>query len=138
MEHTKLTHSSFHFDMDHITLSVGGTSIPGKALQPDFETGDYMNCYMTLFSGMGSMYQDEGNHIDREEYKKGYTLICFDLSPDLEEGGGYVNLRKTGTVSLEVHFKKELTETVNIVVYGEFENTIEIDQYRSVVTDFTL
>ena len=22
--------------------------------------------------------------------------------------------------------------------YGEFENTIEIDQYRSVVTDFTL
>ena len=57
------------------------------------------------------------------------------MSPDLEEGGGYVNLRKTGTVS---HFKKELTETVNIVVYGEFENTIEIDQYRSVVTDFTL
>ena len=127
-----------HFDMDHIALSVGGTSVPGKALQPDFETGDYMNCYMTLFSGMGSMYQDEGNHIDREEYKKGYTLICFDLSPDLEEGGGYVNLRKTGTVSLEVHFKKELTETVNIVVYGEFENTIEIYQYRSVVTDFTL
>ena len=127
-----------HFDMDHIALNVGGTSVPGKALQPDFETGDYMNCYMTLFSGMGSVYQDEGNHIDREEYKKGYTLICFDLSPDLEEGGGYVNLRKTGTVSLEVHFKKELTETVNIVVYGEFENTIEIDQYRSVVTDFTL
>ena len=47
-----------------------------------------------------------------------------------------MNLRKTGTVSLEVHFKKELTENVNIVVYGEFENTIE--KYRSVVTDFTL
>ena len=124
--------------MDHIALSVGGTSIPGKPLQPDFETGDYMNCYMTLFSDMGSMYQYEGNHIDREEYKNGYTLICFDLSPDLEEGVGYVNLRKTGTVSLEVNFKKELTETVNIVVYGKFANTIEIDQYRSVVTDFTL
>ena len=26
-----------HFDMDHITLSVGGISVPGKALQPDFE-----------------------------------------------------------------------------------------------------
>ena len=49
-----------------------------------------------------------------------------------------MNLRKTGTVSVEVHFKKELTETVNIIVYGEFENTIEIDQYRSVVTDFIL
>ena len=93
--------------MDHITLSVGGTSVPSKALHPDFEMGDYMNCYMILFSGMGSMYQDKGNHIDREEYKNGYTLISFDLSPDLEEGGGYVNLRKTGTVSLEVHFKKE-------------------------------
>ena len=49
-----------------------------------------------------------------------------------------MNLRKTGTVSLEVHFIKELTETVNIVVYGEFENTIEIDHYRSIVINFTL
>ena len=88
---------------------------------------------------MGSLYQDKGNYIDREENKKGYTfLICFDFSPDLEEGRGYVTLRKLGTVSLKVHFKKELTETVNIVVYGEFENTIEIDQFRSVLTDFTL
>ena len=55
---------------------------------------------------MGSMYQDEWNHIDRKEYKKGYILICFDLSFVLEEGGGFVNLRKTGTVSLEVHIKK--------------------------------
>ena len=124
--------------MDHIALSVGGTSVPGKALQPDFEMGDYMNCYMTLFSGMGSMYQDEGNHIDREEYKNGYTLICFDLSPDLEEGGGYVNLRKNWYSFTRGALQKEFTETVNIVVYGEFENTIEIDQYRSVVTDFTL
>ena len=83
-----------HFNMDHIALSVGGTSIPGKALQPCFETGDYMSCYTTLSSGMGSMYQDEGNHMDREEYKKASILICFDLSPDLEEGGGYVNWRK--------------------------------------------
>ena len=90
--------------------------MPGKALQPDFEMEDYMNCYMTLFSSMGSMYQEKGNHIDREEYQKGYTFICFDLAPDLEEGGGYLNLRKTGTVSLEVHFKKELAKTVNIVV----------------------
>ena len=27
---------------------------------------------------------------------------------------------------------------MNIVVYGQFENTIGIDQYRSVLTDFTL
>ena len=76
---------------------------------------------------------NEGNHLDREEYKKGYTLICFDLSPDLEEGGGYVNLRKTGIVSLEVHFKKKLGEILNIVVYGEFKNTIEIDQYTDLL-----
>ena len=68
----------------------------------------------------------------------GCILICFDLTPDLEEGIGDVNFRKkTATVSLEVHFKK-LTEMVNIVMYREFENTIETDQYRSVVIDFTL
>ena len=40
------------------------------------------------------MYQDEGNHIDREEYKNRYTLICFDLSPNLEQVGVYVNLAR--------------------------------------------
>ena len=31
-----------HFDMDHIALSVGGTSVPGKGLY--LKTGEYMNC----------------------------------------------------------------------------------------------
>ena len=100
-EHTKQTHSSLNlFDMDHITLSAGDTSVPGKALQPDFETGDYMNCDTTLFFSMGFMYQDEENNIDREKHNRGYTFICSDL----EEGTGYEILRKTGTVLLEVQF----------------------------------
>ena len=49
------------------------------------------------------------------------------MAPDLKEGREEVNWRKTGTVSLEVHFKKELTETINFIVYREFENTIAID-----------
>ena len=36
-----------------------------------------------------------------------------------------------------MHFKKELAETVNIVVYRKFDNTIEIEKYRFFVTDFT-
>ena len=51
-----------------IVVARDGTSIPGKSLQPDFETGDYMKFYMTLFSGMRSVYQDKGNHIDRDKY----------------------------------------------------------------------
>ena len=51
----------------------------------------------------------------------GYTLICFNLSHDLEEDVGYVNLRKSGTVPLKMHFKNELTEIVNIFVYGNLK-----------------
>ena len=80
--------------MDNSALSVGSTSVSGTALQSDFEMGDYMICYMTLFFDMGSMCQDEGNHINREDNKSGYTLFCFDWSSDLKEGGGYVNLKK--------------------------------------------
>ena len=40
---------------------------------------------------MGSMHQDKEKSIDREEYEKAYT---FDMSSDLIEGGGYMNLRK--------------------------------------------
>ena len=97
----------------------------------------YVICHTTLFPAMGTIYQEEENHIHRREYKKRYTLICFELS-NLEENINYVNLRKPGIISLEVRFKKEFTETMNVVVYGDFENTIEIYKYRSVVIDVTL
>ena len=127
-----------HFGLQRIGLTVDGKQVPMKPLKADFASGDFINCYLSLFTGVNAFHQDKGNAISREEYKNGYSLVAFNLTPDLEEAGGQTNLIKNGVVSLEVHFKAATTQAINIVVYGEFDNLVEIDRFREVLCDYTL
>ena len=81
------------------------------------------------------MFQDKGNQIDRKDYGQGYTLYAFDLTPDLSSGECF-NLRKNGNVRLEMQFSEPLPETINVLVYAEYESVIEIDRNRNVIVDF--
>ena len=82
------------------------------------------------------MYQDEGNTVTRDDYAAGYALFAFDLSPDLSVGGHF-SLVKRGNLRLDVHFAEPLDETINLIIYAEFNNIIEIDEARSVIFDYT-
>ena len=125
-----------HFGVNNITLTVDGRQLPCKPLEPNWNSNEYIQSYMTLFSGTGQQFKDDGNHISREEYKSGYTLWAYDLTPDLDEAG-HAQLIRQGTVSLNLKFAGALTNSVNVVVYGEFENIIEIDKHRQVIVDYT-
>ncbi|KAG1701270.1 hypothetical protein GQR58_004933 [Nymphon striatum] len=97
------------------------------------EAGVYSRCYSTLFSGTGMLHDNRGNGITYDDYKKGFMLYSFDLSPDLCESDHF-NLRKNGSIRIEAHFKKALPHTVNLVAYAEYENILEIDNARNTDT----
>ena len=65
------------------------------------------------------MDQDEGNTI----------LFGFDLTPDMSEVGAF-QLIKQGNLRVEIHFAEALTTTINVIMYAEFDNVIEIDRNR--------
>ncbi len=132
------TKNPYHFrhnTLNFLALYADGSQIPAKPLQPNFEKNKWVRSYMSLYSGTGMLYQDEGNDIDREEYAKGYTLFAFDLTPDLNDGSHF-NLIKQGNLRLELHFAKPLPDTINVVVYAEFDNIIEVDRSRNVIFDY--
>ncbi|XP_072745844.1 uncharacterized protein F54H12.2-like [Anoplolepis gracilipes] len=86
----------------------------------------------------GIHFLNEENSISREDYFKGYTLFAFDLTPDLSANcAGHWNLVKYGSLRLEVRFERALAETINCIVYAEFDNVIEIDASRQVIVDFS-
>jgi len=88
-----------------------------------------------LFAGTGKAYKDEDLDITREDYARGYTLFVFDLTPDDGEDDHY-SLIKTGSVRLGLTFAEALRETVQVVVYAEFQNVLEVDRNRNVFYDF--
>jgi hypothetical protein len=45
---------------------------------------------------------------------------------------GAFQLIKQGNLRVEIHFAESLAETINVDLYAEFDNVIEIDRNRQV------
>ncbi|XP_065446047.1 uncharacterized protein F54H12.2-like [Chrysemys picta bellii] len=127
------------YPVDRVGMKVfsipAGSRIPTKPLQPDFEAGRCVREYMNLVQTAGKHMKDRSLLIDREEFAQGYTLFAFDLSPD-QECADHYSLIKTGNLRAEIRFGRALTVTVNMIVYGVFDNVIEINQRRNVLFDY--
>ena len=121
--------------INYLAVYEDGRQVPAKPLQPNFETGHYVRSYVNLFSATGKQAQDEANELTRDDFGNGYTFFGFDLTPDACDGGCFHLVRK-GNLRIDIHFATALTQTVNVVVYGEFEAVLEIDKDRSVTYDF--
>jgi len=64
-----------HYDLSEIAVYLDGQQQHSlKPIQPNFEMGQLVRAYNTLFSGTGKLNRDEGIQISRDEYDKGYTL----------------------------------------------------------------
>jgi len=73
--------------------------------------------------------------IDRVEYKNGYVLYAFDLSPDHTDHEKFKLLR-TGSMRLQIKFPEQTLHAITLIVYAEYQNVIEIDHNRNVIYDF--
>ncbi|XP_038265948.1 uncharacterized protein F54H12.2-like [Dermochelys coriacea] len=116
----------FHFklyNINFVALYVDGEQIPTKPLQPDFKAGRCVREYMNLVQTAGKHMQDHSLLIYHEEFAQGYTLFAFDLI-------------KTRNLRTEIRFGKALTVSINMIVYGVFDNVIEINQRRNVLFDY--
>ena len=124
-----------NYNINEIYLSVGINNYPSTPLTPDFTNGLVRESYMTLFSSSGILFDDKGLDISLADYKDGYTIFAFDLTADNNDGD-HLELMKRGDVQLHVRFGTALPEAVTILAIGEYENTIQIDRFNTVIKDY--
>ena len=128
-----------HHNLTQVGVYVDGEQIPRKPLFLKFDEAGGQNFiagFQSLFSGIGKLSQDTGNQVTRSDYGQGYTLFAFDLTPD-HCPGDHFELIKQGNLRVELHFAQPLANTVNLIIYAEFQNVIEIDANRNVLYDYT-
>lgn len=121
-----------HLDIKHLTLKLSSKGVPySGGIEMDFEGNCYHEGYRTLFQNI----RETGNDISYADYKSGYTLYAFDLSPDLCSGEHF-NLFKDGSLDLDIEFKTSLEKSITTIFYLEFDNLIEITKQRNIVFDY--
>ncbi|XP_060092529.1 uncharacterized protein F54H12.2-like [Heteronotia binoei] len=128
--HNKNPFNLKHYDINFFALYLDGEQVPTKPLQPDFEGGNCVKEYMQLVQATGKHMKDRSLLVNCEEFAQGYMLFAFDLSPD------HYSSIKTENLRAEVRFARVLPHTVNMIVYGVFDNVIEINHRRNVLFDY--
>ena len=132
METLKRIHSSFSTHLTQIGISANGEEVPFKLLKLNFDDKLFAAAYNTLCSGSRKLHGNSGSIIEREDYSQGHIA---DLTPF--EIGDNFDLKAEGTLSIDLIFKSPLAATVNVLVYAEYDNVIEIESNRNVIKDWS-
>ncbi|XP_032240656.1 uncharacterized protein F54H12.2-like [Nematostella vectensis] len=126
---------NFHFpNVTNIEVRVNGNETPISNIKNI--AGDAIDLYYMMHEGVnGQAARAKGLNISREEYFGGYGLVVYDFTPAGNSSSGYFQPQYKGTVSLDLNFSTAPTVVLTVVLYGEFNNTMEIDNGRNVMYD---
>jgi hypothetical protein len=123
-----------NLNVQKLTLKVASKALPySSGLELDYPSNCYLQGYNSLFQGI----RESGNDLTYSDYKAGYALYAFDLSPDLCTDQHF-NLFKDGSLDLDIDLKDGLSSAVTILFYLEYDNIIEITKQRNVVVDYQI
>jgi len=128
-----------HFDLNHLAIYLDGEQHPLNAYKPDFEKQLFVREYMGLFEALNQLNTDSTLILSKEQYAAGNTIFGFNFAPDLADDCnkmGYANPVRTGNLRIDLKFSKALSETINVLLYCEFDNIVEITRERNAVTDY--
>ena len=114
-----------HFDIGKIGLRVNGRSVPSEPLQPNFsaDTPLVSKEYLHLFANTGNNRMDRGNCITKQQFLGGATVFAFDLNQDACNGY-HLHRSSSGVIQLEMAWRTELPQGINILVDVSFDELI--------------
>ena len=116
-----------HFNAQSIVLRKNGFPMPMEEIELNYADDCFFQGYLSLVTGTGKLFQDQGFAINPEQYKHGYALYAFDLSSSASSCDSF-DLVEEGKLSIEIKLKTATNESVTAVVYLEYDSILELDK----------
>ena len=135
------THNPFnfqHFNLSKLELNINGAVYGGKPLEFDFANNKYLSGYWSLITATGKLPSHQGCTVSREEYKGGYSLFAFDLTPTLCGSDQYIDPQQSGDTNISLTFGVNLPASIIAFVYMEYNSKIIITKTKQVIPAFTV
>ena len=127
----------FHFKhngLESMIITVGNETL--ICLDFDFANGQYVEAYDTLMRSTGQYKGSRSMLVDYHDFGNGSTILVFDLTARGECNSEQFTVRKLENVRINLKYSNALTETNNLILYGEFDGVLQIDANRNIVTDY--
>ena len=126
-----------HFNLNEIALYKDGMPYPTPILKMDFERKIYAEAYHNFMKALGAAYSNNVPIVKREEFASGFALYCYNMTPDQSDTASSASVfNMNSNIRLEMKFSKPLDKNVTLLVYGVFENFMEISKDRRVTVSF--
>jgi hypothetical protein len=125
------------FGISELGLYKDGVPYPRPVMKMDFAADRYAEAYHNFMTSLNAAYSRFVPMVSKAEYKNGFTLFSFDMSPDQlgsMHPGSMLNLNSN--IRLEMKFKVPLAQNITLLVYSEIEHLMEMHRDRRVSVDF--
>ena len=123
-----------HFGLNYLCAYVDAERYPTHALEPNFITGDFLDCLSSVYEGTGMRDDARTLVINRDNYDEGYAIYVIQITPSEPDCAAY-DLVQKGNIRLEMKFAAPLPRTVTTLVYADYDGQLEIDNDRNVFID---
>ena len=117
------------FGLSSIRQIVRGEEYPYETLQLAHNTAARDNLgYFRFLQANGAWCKKKGNMVEREDWGQGKncTLVMFDNVANGCADSQRLNSKQTGDLQLSLEFGAAPGTNITVLVYGEFENLLEI------------
>ena len=94
-----------------------------------------MRGYHRFLEATGCLRKNKGNMVTRKEWGHGRscTLFAFDNAANRHLHSPVLNPKLSGELQLVLHFGDDPGSPITVIVYGEFENLLEVDNNKAVL-----
>jgi hypothetical protein len=137
--YTKNPFNFEHFKLNHLAIYLDGEQYPLNAYKPNFEQKLYVREYMGLYEALNQLNTDSTLTLTKSQWAAGNTIFGFNFAPDLADDCnkmGYANPIRKGSLRIDLKFASALTETINVLLYCEYDNIVELTADRMPLTDY--
>ena len=124
------------FGLTSIKQLVKGEEYPYETLELDHASDQLdMRGYHRFLEATSCLRKNKGNMVTRQEWGQGrsFTLFAFDNAANGLLHSPVLNPKLSGELQLMLHFGADPAVNVTVIVYGEFENLLEVDSNKAVL-----
>jgi hypothetical protein len=125
-----------NFQRTNIRLLKNGVEYPEPEIITHFPNGrdpTYLKAYHQLLTSVNAAYNRDVPQISKSEFKDGYFLTNYNMSPDGESAlDPHNSAYKPSNIRLEIIFGTALANVVQLIVYFEVITQMTVDYKRNV------